>query len=229
LPDVSIPVALGAGFLSFFSPCILPLIPAYITYITGTTIEEELKDKKLFALIRTLGFVIGFSIIFIIFGLSAGLIGQTFYRYKNTLTRIGGAIIIVFGLNMMGILKLSFLNKQTGIKAPKTVNSWFSSILMGMVFATGWTPCIGAVLGTILVYAGTTTTVLKGFYLLLAYSIGMAIPFLLTALLINQFAKLLVKIEGILPYVMKLSGIIIVALGILMVLNKMYLLSNLFV
>lgn len=229
MPDVSIPVALGAGFLSFFSPCILPLIPAYITYITGTTIEEELKDKKLFALIRTLGFVIGFSIIFIIFGLSAGLIGQTFYRYKNTLTRIGGAIIIVFGLNMMGILKLSFLNKQTGIKAPKTVNSWFSSILMGMVFATGWTPCIGAVLGTILVYAGTTTTVLKGFYLLLAYSIGMAIPFLLTALLINQFAKLLVKIEGILPYVMKLSGIIIVALGILMVLNKMYLLSNLFV
>lgn len=229
MPDVSIPVALGAGFLSFFSPCILPLIPAYITYITGTTIEEELRDKKLFALVRTLGFVIGFSVIFIIFGLSAGLIGQTFYGYKNTLTRIGGAIIIVFGLNMMGILKLSFLNKQTGIKAPKAVNSWFSSILMGMVFATGWTPCIGAVLGTILVYAGTTTTVLKGFYLLLAYSIGMAIPFLLTALLINQFTKLLVKIEGILPYVMKLSGIIIIALGILMVLNKMYLLSNLFV
>ncbi|EOD00270.1 cytochrome c biogenesis CcdA family protein [Caldisalinibacter kiritimatiensis] len=221
MQDTSIPIAFAAGFLTYFSPCILPLIPAYITYITGTTLEEELQDKKLFALSRTLGFVLGFTIIFMIFGILAGFVGQAFIRYRNVLTKIGGIIIVLFGLNMVGLLKLEFLNKQRNVRSPKEVKNWFSSILMGMAFAAGWTPCIGPVLGTILIYVGTTATVSKGIILLLAYSIGLAIPFLLTALLINQFSKFLMKSEKVLPYIVKISGVVIIVVGVLIVFNKL--------
>jgi len=226
--DVSMLGALIAGFLSFFSPCILPLIPAYITYITGTTIEGELEDKKVLALTRTLGFVIGFTIIFMIMGVSASFVGKVFMSYKKEFTMISGVLIIALGLNMTGLLKLNFLIKEKRFKMPKITN-WFSSILVGMAFAAGWTPCIGAVLGSILIYAGTTATVSKGVYLLLAYSIGLAIPFLLTALLINKFSRFLVKSEKIIPLIMKLSGIMIIVLGFLILTNKIYLIANLFI
>ncbi len=228
MTDVSLPIAFSAGFLSFFSPCILPLIPAYITYITGTTVEDELEGKKMFAVSRTLGFVIGFTIIFMIMGVSASFVGKVFDEYKEIFTRVSGILITVFGLNMMGILKLSILNKELRFKLPK-ITSWFSSILMGMAFAAGWTPCIGAVLGSILLYAGTTATVSKGVYLLLAYSIGLAIPFILTALLINQFNAFLAKSEKVMPYITKISGLIIVILGVLIFFNRVYIIANLFI
>lgn len=227
MPDVSITIAFIAGFVSFFSPCILPLIPAYITYITGTAVEEELEGKRLFTLIRTLGFVIGFTIIFMIMGISATFIGKLFIKYRNIFTKISGLLIIIFGLNMTGIIKFNFLKKGRRIGLPKKITNWFSSILVGMAFAAGWTPCIGAVLGSILVYASTTATVLKGFYLLLFYSMGMAIPFLITALLINRFGKAILKFEKILPYVMKFSGFVIVILGLLIFFNKISLIANL--
>ncbi|KPU27483.1 cytochrome C biogenesis protein DsbD [Caloranaerobacter sp. TR13] len=226
MTDVSIPIAFSAGILSFLSPCVLPLIPAYITYITGTTFEEELANRKLLAVSRTLGFVIGFTIIFMIMGISASLVGQMFIKYKGIFTRISGILIIFFGLNMMGF-KFEILNKEKRVRIPKITN-WFSSILMGMAFAAGWTPCIGSVLATILIYAGTTATLSKGFYLLLSYSIGLAIPFILTALLINQFSKFLIKFEKIIPYIMRISGVIVVSFGVLIFLNKIYLISNLF-
>ncbi|WP_427337746.1 cytochrome c biogenesis CcdA family protein [Caloranaerobacter sp. DY30410] len=226
MTDVSIPIAFSAGILSFLSPCVLPLIPAYITYITGTAFEEELANRKFLAVSRTLGFVIGFTIIFMIMGISASLVGQMFIKYKSIFTRISGILIIFFGLNMMGF-KFGFLNREKRVKIPKITN-WFSSILMGMAFAAGWTPCIGSVLATILIYAGTTATLSKGFYLLLSYSIGLAIPFILTALLINQFSKFLIKFEKIIPYIMRISGVIVVSFGVLIFLNKMYLISNFF-
>lgn len=224
--DVSIPIAFSAGIFSFLSPCVLPLIPAYITYITGTTFEEELANRKFLAVSRTLGFVIGFTIIFMIMGVSASLVGQMFIKYKSIFTRISGILIIFFGLNMMGF-KFEFLNREKRVRIPKITN-WFSSILMGMAFAAGWTPCIGSVLATILIYAGTTATLSKGFYLLLSYSIGLAIPFILTALLINQFSKFLIKFEKIIPYIMRISGVIVVSFGVLIFLNKIYLISNFF-
>lgn len=228
MTDISLIIAFGAGLLSFFSPCVLPLIPAYITYITGTTMEEELKDRRLFALSRTLGFVLGFTIIFMIMGISASFIGKFFVRYRQVFTRFSGLLIIGFGLNMMGILKLNFLNKERRFKLPKITN-WFSSTLMGMAFAAGWTPCIGTVLGTILLYAGTTSTVSTGTYLLLTYSLGLAVPFIITSLLINQFSKILLKSEKVVPYIMKIGGIIIITLGILIFFNKMYLIANLLI
>ncbi|MTI48838.1 cytochrome c biogenesis CcdA family protein [Sporosalibacterium faouarense] len=226
--DVSIPIALVAGFLSFFSPCVLPLIPGYITYITGTSMEEELADKKLFALRRTIGFIVGFTLIFMIMGVSASFVGKLFNAYKYYFIKISGILIVVFGLNMMGILKIGLLNREKRFKLPK-ITSWFSSILMGMAFAAGWTPCIGAVLGSILLYAGTTATVAKGVYLLFAYSLGLAVPFILTALLINKFSKFLVKSERIMPIIMKVSGGLIIILGMLIFFDKMYIIANWFI
>ncbi|QEK13350.1 cytochrome c biogenesis protein CcdA [Crassaminicella thermophila] len=227
--NVSTPIALGAGFLSFFSPCILPLIPAYITYITGTTFEDELADKKLFAFTRTLGFVIGFSIIFIVMGISASFIGKLFIRHKELFRKVSSMLIIFFGLNMMGVLKIKLLNKEIRMKAPKNISNWFGSIFMGMAFGAGWTPCFGAVLGAILVYASSTSTVAKGFYLLLAYSIGMGIPFIITSLVIHKFSGLMMKYERYLPYITKLSGIILVIFGILVFFNKMSIISTFFI
>lgn len=229
MADISIPIAVGAGFLSFFSPCILPLIPAYITYITGTTMEEELEDKKLFALMRTLGFVIGFSAIFMIMGVSASFIGKLFIRYKDVFSKVSGILIIVFGLKMIGILKLNFLNKEIRMKSPQKISNWFGSVLMGFAFGAGWTPCFGAVLGSILIYASATSTVSKGFYLLLAYSIGMGIPFIITALIIHKFSKILIKYERFIPYVTKFSAVIMIVFGILVFFNKMTLISSLFI
>ncbi|WP_313758068.1 cytochrome c biogenesis protein CcdA [Tissierella sp.] len=227
LGNVSIPAAFLAGFISFFSPCIFPLIPAYIMYITGINMEDELEEKRLFALSRTIGFVLGFTIIFIIMGTSASFLGKLFIRNKDIFSKLSGGIIILFGLNMMGILKFKFLSFERRTKAPKKITNWFSSILMGMAFAAGWTPCFGPVLASILIYAGGVGTVSKGVYLLLVYSIGMAIPFILTALFINIFTKFMEKADKFLKYMPMISGFIMVVFGLLVFFNKVINISRL--
>lgn len=228
LADVSLPVAFGAGFLSFFSPCLLPLIPAYIMYITGINMEDELSKRRLHAIVRTLGFVIGFTIIFMIMGSSATFLGKIFIRNKNLFSKISGIIIIIFGLNMMGVLNLRFLDMEKRAKAPKKVTNWLSSVLMGMAFAAGWTPCFGPVLGSILIYASGASTVSKGMVLLFIYSLGMAIPFMLTALFINVFTKIMDRAERFMKYLPIISGIIMVVFGVLVFFNKVINISRLF-
>ncbi|WP_040356114.1 cytochrome c biogenesis CcdA family protein [Schnuerera ultunensis] len=227
LGNVSLPIAFGAGFLSFFSPCILPLIPVYIMYMTGVNLESEMEERRLIALTRTTGFVIGFTIIFMIMGTSASFIGKIFIRNKEIFSKVSGALIVIFGLNMMGIIKFRFLNMEKKMKAPKKVSNWFSSILMGMAFAAGWTPCFGPVLASILIYAGGAATVSKGIYLLFIYSVGMAIPFLLTALFINVFSKFLEKMEKVMVYIPKIGGLIMVIFGMLVFFNKVIDISRL--
>ena len=225
--DVSYPIALGAGLLSFFSPCLLPMIPAYIMYITGADLEEDIFRRRFLAVTRTLGFIIGFTIIFMMMGTSASFLGRFLIQNKLLFFRISGALIVLFGLNMMGVLKLGFLSSEKRVKAPKKVKNWFSSILMGMAFAAGWTPCFGPVLASILVFAGSAGTLSKGVLLLLVYSIGMAIPFLLTAIFINVFIKWLAKAEGFMKYMPLISGVILVIFGILIFFNKMVDISKL--
>ncbi len=227
LENVSIPIAFGAGILSFFTPCILPMIPAYIMYMTGSTVESEVNQRRLMALTRTFGFVIGFTVIFIIMGTSASFIGRIFIRNKDLFSKISGILIIIFGLNLIGVMKLRFLNADRKVSAPKRVTSWFSSILMGMAFAAGWTPCFGPVLASILVYASTSTTLSQGVFLLLIYSIGMAIPFILTALFINVFSRFLERAEKIIVYLPKISGLIMVIFGILVFFDKVIHISRL--
>ncbi|KNF07604.1 cytochrome c-type biogenesis protein CcdA [Gottschalkia purinilytica] len=229
LGGVSLSIAFGAGFLSFFTPCILPLIPVYIMYITGTSMENELDKRKLFALKRTIGFVIGFTIIFMIMGTSATFLGKIFIRNKEVFSKISGVLIVIFGLKMTGIINLKFLNMEKRIKTPKKITNWFSSIIMGMAFAAGWTPCFGPVLASILIYAGGTATVSKGVYLLLVYSIGMAIPFVLTALFINVFSKFVNKAERFIKYIPKISGFIMIIFGILVFFNKVIDISRLLI
>lgn len=227
LTDVSFPLAFGAGVLSFFTPCLLPMIPAYIMYLTGVHVEDELSKRRFLALIRTLGFVIGFTIIFMIMGSSATLIGQVFIRNRVIFSRISGIVIIIFGLHLMGILRLGFLNLGARTKAPKKMTNWFSSVLMGMVFAAGWTPCFGPVLGAILMHASGADTVSNGMALLFVYSVGMAIPFLLTALFINSFIRFMERADKLMKVLPIIGGVIMVIFGLLVFFDKVIEISKL--
>jgi cytochrome c-type biogenesis protein len=227
--NVSFFVAFGAGILSFFSPCILPLIPVYFMYITGTTMESQLFNHKKIVLSRTLGFVIGFTIIFILMGATATFLGKIFIQNKDIFSKISGLLIIIFGLNMMGIIKIALLQMEKKASVPQTATSWFSSILVGMAFAAGWTPCFGPVLASILIFAGGSETMLKGILLLLTYSLGMAIPFIITALSINYFRKFMKKSRKYLIYIPKISGAIMIIFGLLVFFDKVVSISRLFV
>lgn len=228
LQEVSLPLAFATGFLSFFSPCILPLIPVYIMYLTGTSAESEISKRRMFALYRTFGFILGFTVIFMIMGLSATLLGQVFARNKMILLKISGIVMIIFGFNMMGLLKLKFIKMPSLIKQPDQVTSFFSAFVMGLAFAAGWTPCFGPVLASIVLYAGATSTMMHGALLLLVYSLGMAIPFIITALFINSFNKFMDRFDKFMTYVPKISGLILIIFGLLILTNKLAGLSSLF-
>lgn len=225
--DVTIALALGAGFLSFFSPCILPMIPAYITYITGVSLEEELRNKKVLAISRTLVFVLGFTIIFMMLGLSFSAIGSIFVKYRNLLYKLSGIVIILFGLNMLGAIKLNI--RSINFKISKEPTKITGAFLMGMAFGAGWTPCAGAILGSILLYVSTTATLYKGLYLLFIYSIGMGIPFIITAILISRFSEFILKYEKSVVYINKIGAIVLILFGILVFFNKLSIISRLFI
>lgn len=225
--DISLPIAFGAGFVSFFTPCILPMIPGYIMYMTGSTLESEVQERRLFALTRTLGFVLGFTIIFMIMGTSASFVGRLFIRNKDIVAKISGVLIILFGLNMTGLLKFDFAKLSGRVKTPKKMTSWFSSILMGIAFAAGWTPCFGPVLASILVYAGGADTIGKGVLLLLVYSIGMGVPFVLTALFINVFTSWMNRAEKFMKYFPIIGGVFMIIFGLLVFFNKVINISKL--
>ncbi|WP_099191428.1 cytochrome c biogenesis CcdA family protein [Tepidibacter mesophilus] len=227
--NVSLSIAFGAGLVSFFSPCILPLIPAYIMYITGISVRDELSKNKMLVLTRTLGFVVGFTMVFIIMGTSASFLGKFFVKNKEVFSKISGVLIILFGLKMMGVLNLQFLEVQKKINTDMKTTTWFGSILMGIAFAAGWTPCFGPVLASILIYAGNSNTVSKGVYLLLVYSIGMAIPFIMTALFIDIFSKFFNNTRKIMIYIPRISGSIMVIFGILIILDKVVDISRLLI
>lgn len=219
--------AFFAGLVSFFSPCLLPMIPAYIMYISGMGDIEGVNDNKSIVLKRTLAFIVGFTIIFMIMGLSASFLGQIFSRNRSLFMKLSGIIIIIFGLNYMGVLNFSFLGKDKRLKAPKKVNGMISSTFMGMAFAGGWSPCFGPVLGSILFMASMDSSVLKGGILLFIYSIGMAVPFILTALFISKFTLLLSKYEKALKVIPLIGGGILVVFGILIFFDKLVVLSSL--
>lgn len=217
--DVSILIAFGAGVFSFFSPCVLPMIPAYIMYLTGSRVEDDLKDMRRLAVIRTLGFILGYTIVFLIMGASASIIGRVFARNRIVFSRISGLIIMFFGLNMLGLFSLEKLRIRRRVRKQKPVNSWFQGVLMGLAFAGGWTPCFGPILASILVYAGGMDMG-KGIFLLLVYSLGMGIPFLLTAGFIEVFLRWLDKNQRILNYLPKIGGLVVFIFGLLIFTNK---------
>jgi len=212
-------VALGAGLISFLSPCVLPLIPGYISYISGSSINE-LEDKKNIILFPTILFTIGFSIVFIIFGAASTFLGQILLKNSYELRILAGLIIIILSFHIIGIINLKFLNYEKRIQTNIKKN-FFSPILIGMAFAFGWTPCIGPILGSILVLAATEESLIKGIILLSSYSLGLAIPFILSGYLIQKFLIFSKNFKKNINLVSKIGGIILLITGILIVTNQL--------
>ena len=223
-------IAFGAGLISFLSPCVLPLIPGYISYISGSSINE-LIDKKNINLIPMILFTIGFSIVFIIFGAASTFLGQVLLQNSYELRIIAGLIIIILSLHIIGVLNINFLNFEKRIQT-KTNTNFYSPILIGMAFAFGWTPCIGPILGSILVLAATEDSINKGIMLLSFYSLGLAIPFILSGYLIQKFLIFSKNFRKNINLVSKIGGIILLITGILIITNQLqalgYYLLNIF-
>ena len=220
---IDIFVAFGAGLISFLSPCVLPLIPGYIAYISGSSLNELL-EKQNINLFPIIFFTLGFSIVFIIFGAAATFLGQLFLDNSYQLRIIAGVVIIIFSLHIIGILKLNFLNFEKRIYSEKK-QGLFSPILVGMAFAFGWTPCIGPILGSILALASTEESINKGILLLLFYSLGLAIPFILSGYLIQKFMIVSKNLKKNMNLITKIGGGLLLITGILVITNQLQVLG----
>ncbi|MBB6449671.1 cytochrome c-type biogenesis protein [Geomicrobium halophilum] len=218
MDDVSLGLAFAAGLISFFSPCIFPLLPAYLAQLTGTDVSSGAinADRRLI-FTRSIGFILGFTIIFLLLGLSSTLIGSWFNQYSTAIMQIGGIIVILFGLQMTGIISIrALLTEKKVAKTPKKASSFSGSVLFGLVFAAGWTPCIGITLGSILTLAGASGSMLTGSTMLFVYSMGLGVPFIGVSLLYAKSFQKLNSINRFLPAIQKGSGVIMIILGILL-------------
>lgn len=227
--NVSYWTAFSAGVLSFFSPCLLPLIPAYIMYLAGSFEKEYLEKKRVLIMIQTLGFVAGFTIIFMLLGVSASALGKLFATHKLLLSRISGLLILLFGIYSMDLVKIPFLSRDYRKVKTKENVSFLTALGMGMAFAFGWTPCFGPILGAILAStAAMSQQVSDGVKLLFTYSMGMAIPFLITAFFISTIESYTQKFSAHSEKLKKITGIIMILLGLLILTGQLGPLVNVF-
>ncbi len=203
------------GFITFISPCMLPMIPIYISYFVGDA-DASTSNKKNKALKNSLGFVFGFSLVFILLGALAGSLGSFVFHHSKMLNIVGGLLLILFGLNYIGILKINFLNKVVKLQAHSNVTNFLSSVLFGIIFSIGWSPCVGTFLGSALMLAAHQGTVLKGTILLIFYSVGLGIPFVLSAVLIENIKNIFDFIKRNYKIINMVSGLFLIIMGILM-------------
>ncbi|MCR4662420.1 MAG: cytochrome c biogenesis protein CcdA [Endomicrobiaceae bacterium] len=208
-----------AGILTFISPCILPLIPVYITLVTGLSVEELDNKKNLLSVfLSSVCFVLGFTTVFVFLGLSVTFIGQFFLNNINVLRTVGGIIVIIFALHLLGIFKIKILYKQfSWIDKIKRTSNYFTIYLIGCAFAFSWTPCVDPILASILIMAATQGTIAKGTSLLFIYSLGLAIPFILTALFVTKFLTLFQSLKKYYKQIEIISGILLIIIGILII------------
>ena len=216
--DVTIPAALVAGLVSFLSPCVLPLVPPYLIYLTGATIEHVAHDEtpqasKRAVMLAALMFVLGFSTVFVALGASASIVGGLIRAWSAQLAIAAGIVIIIMGLHFLGLTRIGFLMREGRLTAPKPVGLW-GAYVMGLAFAFGWTPCIGPILAAILSVAAAEATVVKGAGLLAVYSAGLGIPFLIAAFMVEQFASLFNRMKRHLATVERAMGVLMVLTGI---------------
>jgi len=214
--------AFGAGLLTFLSPCVLPLIPIYISFITGLSANELMNPentklgKKRLILTEALLFIFGFSFVFVALGASASFLGSFLTEYAKVFRMVGGTVLIVFGTYMLGILKVGFLDREKRMHLKAKPASWFGSVLAGIAFGLGWTPCVGPILGGILVMAATKENLFQGVILLSAYSLGIALPLLLVSIGIRRAMNIFVGLKKHFYLIKKVSGILLIAIGISM-------------
>ena len=221
---IKLSLAFGAGFISFLSPCVLPIIPGYISYITGKNLKEIDRDKRK-VLIKTIIFCLGFSFIFISLGVAASALGNVLLFFSHELRIAAGIIIIFFSLQLLGVLNFNFMNQEKRIQTKSYKDNYIFPFIVGAAFAFGWTPCIGPVLGSIIALSATEATVSQGIILLSFYSLGLAIPFVASGYFMNQF---LISKKGFGKYysrVTKIGGIILLITGILILTNQIQIIS----
>ena len=216
-------IAFSAGLISFLSPCVLRLIPGYISFVSGQSLNELLESKKI-NLLPLILFSLGFSFVFIIFGATASVLGKFLLQNSQQLRIVAGIIIIIFSLQLLGIFNINFLNLEKKIYTKKSSNIWFSFIV-GMAFGFGWTPCIGPILGSILALASTEDTILRAIILLSFYSLGLAIPFVLSGYLIQRFLVFSKNFKKNIKLVSKIGGITLLITGVLILTNKLQILG----
>ena len=224
--NVTLIAAFAAGFLSFVSPCVLPLIPGYISFVSGVSVEEMKADSapatsRLQVFLTSLAFVVGFSLVFIALGASATAIGKFMFARLPLLSKIAGVILIIFGLHTMGVFRLAFLETEKRVHSQRKPAGPLGAMLVGVAFAFGWTPCIGPILGGILAIAGSKNSVGEGILLLAVYSLGLGIPFLLTSLAINQFFGAAKKIRRYYHGIELASGALLIAIGVLIITGQL--------
>ncbi len=233
MENVSFLIALAAGILSFLSPCVLPLLPSYLSFITGISIDELRKgreDPKIrkVTLIHSLMFILGFSLVFVLMGASASLVGKILIKYQVWIARIGGAFIILLGIQFTGLININFLQKERKLHLKEKPMGYLGSSLVGIAFAAGWTPCIGPILASILFYASTINSMLSGIALLAVYSLGLALPFFLVSLGLEIFLERYQKFKRQLRLISMISGIFLIGAGILLMTNYFLILTAIF-
>lgn len=226
--QLNLPLAFGAGIATFFTPCFLPLLPAYLSFISGVSFSELARsDKpKRAVVINGLFFILGFSIVFILLGASITYLGQRLHNYQAWVRTGGGIVVIAFGLYMLFGMKLSFLEKERRVHLRSRPTGYLGSMLVGVAFASGWTPCVGPILGSILVYASASETMGEGIWLLVAYSLGLGVPFLLSAILADEILKRMKKLTSYIRPISVVCGIILVVMGIFLIADPLHLLRK---
>lgn len=213
--SVGILIAFTAGLLSFLSPCVLPLIPSYISFITGMSLEDMTRARRS-ALLHAILFVLGFSLIFLALGATATVLGRVMHAQRDWIARAGGALIIVFGLYLLGVFNIKAFSREARVHLSDKPVGYLGTVLVGMAFGAGWTPCIGPILSSILLYTSTEADLGRGIGLLAAYSAGLAVPFLAAALAVERFFAVSKVIKRHMVWVNRVSGVLLVAIGVLL-------------
>jgi cytochrome c-type biogenesis protein len=225
--SIGLPIALAAGVLSFLSPCVLPLVPSYLSFVTGMTLDDLQEGHDRHAvLLHALLFVAGFSAVFILLGATASYLGQFFRAYEVWVARAGGVLIIVLGLHLLGVFRLTTLLRERRVHLADKPAGKLGTLAVGAAFGAGWTPCIGPILGSILTLAGASDTIWSGVGLLFVYSVGLAVPFLLAALALERFLNAFRRFRRFIPVMEKASGVLLVLLGLLLVTGSFTILST---
>ena len=222
---LGVAVAFVAGLLSFLSPCVLPLVPSYVGFLTGMSLPEMTSRRRI-AVAHALCFVIGFSLIFVLLGASATALGRALKYYQVWLTRAGGVLIIIFGLYMLGVFNISLFARERRVHIADKPVGYLGTLLVGIAFGAGWTPCIGPILGSILTYTASSADMQRGLWLLLAYSLGLAVPFLLSAVAVERFLDVFARMKRQMGWITRTSGVLMIAVGILMVTNYFTILAS---
>jgi len=223
--NLGVVIAFAAGLLSFLSPCVLPLIPSYVTFITGLSLEDVTRARRT-ALVHALLFILGFTLIFVALGATATSLGRLLLRYRFVVSEAGGAMIIIFGLYLLGALNIGAFMRERRVHLAEKPIGYLGTVVVGIAFGAGWSPCLGPILGAILALAANTADLSRGVLLLFCYSLGLAVPFLVAALAVDRFLAFFARHKGKIVWVNRTAGGLLVFVGLLMITNRFALLAT---